>query len=244
MSQTRHVLLDIEGTVAPISFVYDVLFPYARDHLTSFLTAHWSDEAVQQDVVAFRALAETDINTGMTDVVEIPSDEAGSQAVREAVMANVRNQMDADRKTTPLKSLQGKIWQAGFLGGELKSVLYPDVKPALERWRTAGLGISIYSSGSIHAQRLFFGHTEHGDLTDFFDGYYDTTTGPKRDAASYGSIAAHLGVPPESILFATDVVEEAQAAREAGYHSIILDRPGNHPQPAHDFQVVPHFEDI
>jgi len=237
----RHILLDIEGTVAPISFVYDVLFPYARSHAEAFLNKAWETDEVQEDVALFRAQAASDLAAELPRVTEIPGDEAGAEAVRNAVLQSVYIQMDQDRKTTALKSLQGKIWKEGFVSGQLKSVLFPDVKGAMESWHAEGKGISIYSSGSVAAQKLFFGYSEQGDLTGLLQGYFDTKTGPKREMASYLAITEAIGEEPSSCLFATDVVAEAQAANEAGLQVVILDRPGNHPQGEHPFSVWRDF---
>lgn len=237
----RHILLDIEGTVAPISFVYDVLFPYARAHAENFLEQAWDTQEVQADVALFRAQMASDLAAELPRVMNIPEDEAGPEAVRHAIVQTVYIQMDQDRKTTALKSLQGKIWKEGFVSGELKSVLFPDVKQAMESWHAQGRGISIYSSGSVAAQKLFFGYSEQGDLTGLLQGYFDTKTGPKRDAASYTAIAKALGEEPASCLFATDVVAEAEAAHKAGMDTVILDRPGNHPQGEHPFLVWSDF---
>jgi enolase-phosphatase E1 len=135
--------------------------------------------------------------------------------------------MDADAKATGLKQLQGLIWKSGFESGELKAHVYEDVPPALESWTAAGKDVRIYSSGSVQAQRLFFGHTIAGDLLPRFRGHYDTTTGPKKEAESYRKIAAAFGLPLTAILFLSDIVTELDAAREAGLATALVVRPGN-----------------
>jgi len=136
--------------------------------------------------------------------------------------------MDRDRKSTALKSLQGKIWKAGFESGELKGTVFPDVPLAFERW-AAQAKIAIYSSGSVDAQKLFFRHSSHGDLTPLISGYFDTRTGPKLEPASYAAIAAEMGVEPDEALFFSDVVGELDAAREAGLQTRLVIREGNAP---------------
>lgn len=217
------VLLDIEGTVSPLAFVHDVMFPYARKHAGAHIERHWGAEVISQ-------LAR----------------DAGAEAFATAAEAEaaVHELMDADAKVTGLKQLQGMIWEEGFRQGELRSRIFEDVPAALARWRREGLGIRIYSSGSVHAQRLFFAHTEHGDLTAHLSGYHDTTTGPKREAASYAAIAADCGLRAEQILFVSDLAEELNAARNAGMVTALAVRPGNKPAPPHEHPSIHHFSEI
>jgi enolase-phosphatase E1 len=141
--------------------------------------------------------------------------------------------MDRDRKSTALKSLQGRIWESGYRSGALRSHLYADVRPALERWRSEGKRVAIFSSGSVLAQRLLFAHTPEGDLTPMIDAFFDTTTGPKREAESYRRIAAALGMPPVGVLFVSDVAAELDAARAAGLKTALCVREGEAPPPGH-----------
>lgn len=210
----RHVLLDIEGTTTSISFVYDVLFPYAAKRLPTFIPERWSDPAVAKacDLVLADA-------TGAEHGLE-PQD---------AVLAVLRRQMAGDVKASGLKTLQGLVWKEGYESGAVKGHLYADVQPALERWRAAGVPVAIYSSGSVLAQQLLFRHSMAGDLTPLLAGHYDTTSGPKREAASYQTIAAAWKVAPSDILFGTDQPAEAEAARAAGCQAVLLMRPGNAP---------------
>lgn len=216
---TSVYLLDIEGTTTPISFVYEVLFPYAREQFGSFLRKHWSDPEVRMEAA------------GLGEAIN-SADEATTAALA---------LMDEDRKVAPLKALQGRIWEAGYRSGQLKSQLFADVTPMLRARKTAGLRTYIYSSGSVLAQKLLFAHTPDGDLTELLDGYFDTTIGAKGEVGSYQKIAERVGIKPGEGLFATDVVAEAQAAREAGWQAALLARPGNHPQPPHDFEVWAKF---
>ncbi len=198
MAAVRAVLVDIEGTTSSISFVHDVLFPYAREALPGFVRAHGEEPAVRKAIEGAAAEAGLD------------------PANREAIITTLVGWIDADRKATPLKTLQGMIWERGYREGAFRAHLYPDAAPALAAWHAAGFPVYVYSSGSIHAQKLFFGHSEAGDLTHLFSGWFDTTSGGKRDAASYAGIAQTLALAPETIVFLSDVPEELDAARTAG----------------------------
>jgi enolase-phosphatase E1 len=152
--------------------------------------------------------------------------------------------MDQDRKSTALKNIQGRIWLEGYQRGELRGEVFPDVPPALERWHQKNIDIRIFSSGSVLAQRLLFSTTMAGDLTKFLNGYFDTTTGPKTDPASYRQIAKNFGVPASGILFISDVTRELDAARQAGMKTLLCIRPGNHPQPLHDHSTIMSFDQM
>ncbi len=240
MSQPDHdvtaVLLDIEGTTTSISFVHDVLFPFARAHFAAFLERCWDEPAVQADVDLFRTLAKEDIASGVEGAVAIPDTDDAAQ-VRGAVLHNAMWMMDNDRKATALKSIQGKIWKDGYANGELLADVFEDVPGAFKAWQHRQIPVYIYSSGSIAAQKLLFAHTHHGDLRPLLAGHFDTTTGSKKERQSYQTIAQTIGTAPEQILFATDVVAEADAAVAAGMRAIIMDRPGNKPQPEHAHPV-------
>ncbi len=211
----RGVLLDIEGTTTPISFVYDVLFPFAEARLEAACARAASEPRL---AAAVERLAE-----------EFRAEPAG--AVGDLDFGDgapyARWLMARDRKSTGLKALQGLIWEDGYRDGSLRAEVYPDVPPALEAWWRAGLRLRIYSSGSVLAQKLLFGHTDHGDLTPRFEGYHDTTTGPKREADSYRRIASDYSLPPAAVLFLSDVTEELDAAAAAGLRTALIARPGN-----------------
>lgn len=191
------IVTDIEGTTSSIAFVHDTLFPYARERMTDFLRAHWHDAEV-------RAHAE--------EVVR----EEGCEEAPEAVGAALLRWMDADRKATPLKALQGKIWAQGYADGSLHGHVYPDTPEWLRRWAQAGIALYVYSSGSVAAQKLIFGHSVAGDLCPLFSGYFDTTIGGKKDSASYQRIVDVLSQPAGAILFLSDVGAELDAAASAG----------------------------
>ena len=214
----RHVLLDIEGTTTAISFVYDVLFPYAAKRLPGFIIENWQVPAVAQACQSVLADATAD---------ERALDK------QEAVIAIVKRQMAGDTKAQGLKALQGLVWREGYESGQVLGHVYPDVAPQFSAWKAAGRQIAIYSSGSVLAQQLLFRHSLAGDLTPFLVGHYDTSSGPKREAASYTAIAQQWGIAVGDIVFGTDQPAEAEAAKAAGMHAVVLMRPGNPPLPAH-----------
>ncbi len=239
---TRAILLDIEGTTTSIRFVYDTLFPFARAQMAAFLQSEWHAPTVQDDVAAIRTQARQDLTDGVDDTPQVPEG-VGSDA-RQGTLDNVLWQMDSDRKTTGLKALQGKVWKHGYASGELRGHIYDDVVPSLNAWQRAGVPVYIYSSGSVAAQKLLFTHSAQGDLTPLLAGYFDTTTGPKKQATSYSAIAASIACAPEHILFATDNLEEAIAAAEAGLQTVVSIRPGNPPLPDHGHRVVTSLDQL
>src|SRR5690349_7952081 len=234
----RVVLLDIEGTTTPIDFVYNVLFPYARRRMQEFVQSHPADTDVRAAINQLIEENARDLEQGLAP----PPVEADEPRRTQAVAAYALWLMDQDRKSTPLKSLQGRIWEMGYEAGELRSSLFADVPPAFARWRDAGRDICIYSSGSRLAQRLLFAHTEAGDLTRFIRDYFDTHVGAKREPASYRHIAASLDCTPSDIVFVSDVVAELDAARDAGLQTRLSVRPGNPPQPPSPHRVIHSFD--
>lgn len=218
----RAILLDIEGTTTPISFVYRTLFPFAAAHVEEFLQQHSTDDEVSDLVAQLRVHREAQAEHS----VNLPpwSDVSVGERLHSAA-AYVRYLMERDSKITLLKSLQGKIWEAGYRSGELRGDVYPDVPHALVRWRAQGRRVAIFSSGSILAQKLLFAHSTAGDLTKFLDAFFDTTTGAKQDPQSYQCIAAALALTPREILFLSDVTAELDAARAAGMQTVLSLRP-------------------
>jgi enolase-phosphatase E1 len=236
----RGILLDIEGTTSSISFVYDVMFPYVRRHLTFEVFSNWMEP---EYIEAFHAIAR-DAGHESLDAWLKKEGLTRENPLRaaETVCKEVTRLMDVDAKATGLKQLQGLIWQSGFEGGELKAHVYEDIPPALAEWQAAGRDVRIYSSGSVQAQKLFFGHTIAGNLLPYFRGHYDTMTGPKREANSYSKIAKEFGLAPDEILFLSDVVAELDAARAAGMQTALVVRPGNAVPPAgHSHPVIESF---
>lgn len=231
----RGILLDIEGTTTPIAFVHDVLFTYARDHARDYLVQHSTELA--DDVAQLREEHARDLSSG-AEPPSITNDPA-------SLATYVHWLIDRDRKSTGLKSLQGKMWREGYVNGTLKAQVFTDVRPVFERWREAGLRISIFSSGSALAQQLLFKYTEDGDLTPFISDYFDTNVGAKGDAESYRQIAAKMNLSAREILFISDVVTELEAASAAGMKTRLSIRPGNQPQPDPDrFQAINSLDQI
>lgn len=207
----RGILLDIEGTTSSISFVHDVMFPYVLQRLDPFLQEHWDRDDV-------RAACRLIVAPTTEDEPLLP----------EIISTEVRRLMAGDVKATGLKALQGLIWEGGFRSGELVAQVFPDVIPAIERWRSDGIDVRIYSSGSIAAQKLFFGHVvDRGDCLSLFSGHYDTTSGGKKERDSYLRIAEDWQLDPSTILFVSDIAEELQAAQQAGLQTRASVRPGN-----------------
>ncbi len=231
------VLLDIEGTTSSIRFVHDVMFPHVREHLVEFLESNWTTPELQECL----SLLATDLGHASTEAWLPPGTPA---ELREQVCRSVIEMMDQDRKATGLKQLQGLIWKDGFTSGQLVAPLYDDVLPALQAWRDDHIELRIYSSGSVAAQRLFFGHTIHGNLLDLFAGHYDTTIGSKKDADSYRRIVDDIGKPASSVVFISDVVDELAAAEQAGLQTVLSARPDNPAQPPHGFDAIERFDQL
>jgi enolase-phosphatase E1 len=241
-SPVRLYLLDIEGTVAPLSLTSEVLFPYARAHLAEFLREHSRDADVQADLALLAEENRAEADPDGPQILGAP--DLDSETWESENLKYLLWLMDRDRKSTALKSLQGKIWKAGFESGELKGTLFADVPGALKRW-SAEARVAIYSSGSVEAQRLLFRYSNYGDLTPSIFGYFDTRTGAKAASASYAAIAAAMSVAPNEVLFFSDVVRELVPAREAGCQTRLVVRPGNAlVDDAHEHCAIESFDGI
>ena len=214
------VVMDIEGTTTPLSFVHDVLFSYAREHIDAFV----ADPAHDEIVTAVAARLEHE-HAAEADPAVPAWSASTAEARRSSVVAYAVWLMASDRKSPALKTLQGHIWAEGYRRGVLRGVVYEDVPPALERWHSAGITLAIYSSGSVQAQQLIFSTTAAGDLTRYLSHYFDTAVGPKRSPGSYANIATALGLAPSRILFVSDVGDELAAARRAGLQVVMVVRP-------------------
>ncbi|TWR84094.1 acireductone synthase [Pseudomonas saxonica] len=219
----KAILTDIEGTTSAVSFVFDVLFPYAATHMPDFVRAHAEDPEVAMQLGAVRL------------------DSGEPEADVERVIEILAQWIAEDRKATPLKALQGMVWKQGYEAGELKGHVYPDAVQALKGWHALGYELYVYSSGSVQAQKLIFGCSEAGDLSTLFSGYFDTTSGPKREAQSYRRITEAIGCLAGQILFLSDIVEELDAAQEAGLQTCGLAREGGQLQ---GHKTVSSFLDI
>ncbi|XP_037275135.2 enolase-phosphatase E1 isoform X2 [Rhipicephalus microplus] len=208
--EIQAVVLDIEGTVISVNFVKDVLFPFARKNMRTYLESRWEDPELKAIVAQLHTQAIQDAK----DDGSVPPVDNPVKAPREALIAqleaNLLWQMDADRKAPPLKALQGLIWKEGYASGQLCASLYLDVVPMLATWKSRHLKLLIYSSGSVQAQQLLFSHTTEGDVTRLLDGYFDiNTAGVKTDARSYEVISQAINTIPSKILFLTDIVADS-----------------------------------
>ncbi len=240
-ARIRAILLDIEGTTTPVEFVYGTLFPLARARVEEFLSRHHQHDEVKADLEALKRQREAEAQA----LPDLPPWQEDSLAARIAsASAYMRWLMDHDRKVTAMKSIQGKIWEAAYRSGELRGQVYPDVAPAFERWRRQGRKIAIFSSGSVLAQKLLFGHSTAGDLTAYIGAYFDTTTGPKQDDQSYRRIAAAFALPPAEVLFLSDVLGELDAAQGAGMATALCVRSDVPAPHAGRHPVVPTFDEV
>ena len=237
----RTLLLDIEGTTTPVDFVTRVLFPYAREHVRDFLIRRApTDPALRDDLERLYSDHRADERAGQYPP---PWREDDPAAVLDSAVAYVHWLMDRDRKSTVLKSLQGRIWEEGYRSGRLQGQVYPDVPRAFARWRAQGREMAIFSSGSVLAQKLLFSRSDAGDLTPYLRGFFDTTTGAKGEPESYRKIARTLAREPPAVLFLSDVAAELDAARTAGLATALCVRGGDAPAPA-PHPVVRSFDDV
>lgn len=214
----KAIVTDIEGTTSSLSFVKDVLFPYAREHLGPYVRRH----------------------AGESKIVPLLNDvrkEIGEDADLEDVIAQLEQWIDEDKKITALKTLQGLLWEAGYEQGDFQGHIYEDARQKLEEWHQQGIQLYVYSSGSVYAQKLLFGHTEYGDLNKLFTGYFDTQVGAKMEADSYRNIVEAIGFEADEILFLSDIEKELDAARAAGMHTTWLVRDREPDKNATHYQV-------
>ena len=240
-SGIKVVLLDIEGTTTPITFVHDVLFPYARSRVRAYL-----DDAPRSDAEVRQIVEDLQLESSASEWQRpFGSQPTASREPRAAdIVPFIHWLMDRDRKSRPLKALQGRIWEQGYATGALEGEVYPDVRDAFVRWTAAGIRIGIFSSGSVLAQQLLFAHSTAGDLSQFLSRYFDTRVGAKVDADSYRRIAAALAVPPPNVLFVSDVAGELDAARKAGLQTRLCVRPpAVTPRPS-PHAIVESFDEI
>lgn len=212
MTRPRAILMDIEGTTSSISFVHEVLFPYALRALPGFVRHNIDDAAVRHW-----------LDKAALDIGGVVDDDC--------IVAILLDWIREDRKHPALKALQGMLWKDGYERGDYRGHVYPDAVAVLRRWHADGIPLHVYSSGSIAAQKLLFAHSDAGDLSGLFAGHFDTAVGGKREVGSYLRIAQELGLPPVEILFLSDVVEELDAARLAGMRTMLIDRPEDYPVP-------------
>ncbi|GAM26774.1 hypothetical protein SAMD00019534_099490, partial [Acytostelium subglobosum LB1] len=220
----KNVILDIEGTTTPISFVHDVLFPYIRSHLRQHLEQHWSDAQLQDDIATLRC----DVDNVPSSIPPVAQVGSSDEQIIDSVVRNVTAQMDIDRKSTALKQLQGHMWSTAYESGQIKGVVFEDVPLAFARWQKTSTNVYIYSSGSVAAQKLLFGYSVAGNLLTMLHGHYDTNIGSKLESESYRKILQSInsGNAADN-LFITDSQREALAATDAGLYVLLSVRPGN-----------------
>lgn len=226
IKKPEFILTDIEGTTSSVSFVTETLFPYFLEHINEL--SHYAEIPA--------------VREAFDQTVQLAKSEDGEDIhFSEEIIQKLRNWCLEDRKITPLKTLQGVLWDNGYRKGELKGHIYPDVPGKLKTWSENAIRLGVFSSGSVPAQKLIFGYSEAGDLTPYFSAYFDTKTGGKREKETYPKIAELIQVKPENILFLSDVTAELEAADAAGYRTIQLVRPGTE---ANWKQTVPDFNAI
>jgi len=224
--EEKVILLDIEGTIAPISFVKEVLFPYSKEKLDKFLKENKDKPEIKK-------------------IIEEIEKIEGKKLSLEEVIKILKQWIDEDKKITPLKDLQGYIWKDGFESGELKAPIYEDAMEKIKEWKNKGYKIYIYSSGSVNAQKLFFSHTNYGNILNLFDGHFDTKIGNKKEATSYLKISKEIGVNPKNIVFLSDDEKEIESANEAGLNVIKVSRKGDKPYiPNYPFKQIRSFKEL
>lgn len=223
--QIKAIVTDIEGTTSSIDFVHQVLFPYSTKALPEYIRNH----AQQEEIAPI--------------IKQVKEEISKSDADLETVINTLLTWIKEDKKITPLKTLQGFIWEDGFINNHFQGHLYEDAYQNLVKWYEAGIKLYVFSSGSVKAQKLLFGHSKYGDLTYLFQGYFDTNVGNKKSAAAYQNIANAIAAPPQEILFLSDVVAELDAAATAGYQTILLARDKTI-ENNKEHNVVSNFDDI
>lgn len=221
----KAIVTDIEGTTSSLSFVKEVLFPYARKHIADFVRKHQHQPEVAQ-------------------LLDDVRKETGKQLDIEGIIGQLHNWIDNDQKITPLKSLQGLIWQTGYQQGDYQGHIFQDAVEQLKTWKQQGIDLYVYSSGSVYAQKLLFSHTAYGDLTPLFSGYFDTRVGAKQDVSAYQKIAEQINRPAADILFLSDIKQELDAASRAGMRCLWLVRDQQEINPDAEYRQVKSFAEI
>jgi enolase-phosphatase E1 len=242
MMNQQHLLLDIEGTTCPVSFVSDVLFPFAKQELSHYIKQHWDKSSYNEQIEAAK---KEWLDDRSTESVQIKQQVIkGESEEIDGLIQYLKHLISIDKKSTALKDLQGRIWEHGYKNGELKSQLFPETAECLREWREQGLTLSVYSSGSIQAQKLLYRHSPAGDLEKFFSHWFDTHTGPKKSTESYTIIAEQLHSSPNKIWFVSDNGAECDSARSAGMHTLFSLRDGNPDRDPRDHTVVQSLREV
>ena len=242
MKNRQHLLLDIEGTTCPVSFVSDVLFPFAKQELSHYIKQHWDKSPDNEQI---QAAKKEWLDDRSTESIQIKQQVIKGEAEEiDGLSRYLKHLISIDKKSTALKDLQGKIWEHGYKNGKLKSQLFPETSECLREWREQGLTLSVYSSGSIQAQKLLYRHSPAGDLEKLFSHWFDTHTGPKKSTESYIRIAEQLHSSPNKIWFVSDNGAECDSARLAGMHTLFSLRDGNPDRDPRDHTVVQSLREV
>ena len=240
--QPQHLLLDIEGTTCPVSFVSEVLFPFAKQELSYYIKQYWNDNTHNKPIQEAKKEFLDDQSTESMRIKKQLSQ--GEIQDIDGLIQYLKHLISIDKKSTALKDLQGKIWEYGYNNGELKSVLFPETAECLRQWHEQGLTLSVYSSGSIHAQKLLYRHSTEGNLESLFSHWFDTHTGPKKSTESYTKITQHLNSSPNSIWFVSDNGVECDAARAAGMHTLFSLRNGNPDRDPKHHKIIESLREV
>ena len=238
----QHLLLDIEGTTCPVSFVSDVLFPFAKQELSHYIKQHWDKSPDNEQI---QAAKKEWLDDRSTESIQIKQQVIKGEAEEiDGLIQYLKHLISIDKKSTALKDLQGKIWEHGYNNGDLKSQLFPETAECMREWREQGITLSVYSSGSIQAQKLLYRHSPAGDLKKLFSHWFDTHTGPKKSAESYKTIAEEIHSSPNKVWFVSDNGAECDAARSAGMHTLFSLREGNPDRDPRDHTVVQSLREV
>ena len=238
----QHLLLDIEGTTCPVSFVSDVLFPFAKQELSHYIKQHWDKSPHNKPIQAAKKEWLDDHSPESMQIKQQVM--KGETEEIEGLIQYLKHLIGIDKKSTALKDLQGKIWEHGYNNEDLKSQLFPETAECLREWREQGITLSVYSSGSIQAQKLLYRHSDAGDLEKLFSHWFDTHTGPKKSKGSYTTIAKQLHSAPDKIWFVSDNGAECDSARSAGMHTLFSLREGNPDRDPRDHTVVQSLREV
>ena len=237
-----HLLLDIEGTTCPFSFIVDVLFPYAEKNLETFIDAHYHEDSIKKILTKANEEWIKDNHSGSISLLAKCDEQ--SLTPKESITKYLQHLMSIDQKSTALKDLQGKIWRQGYKNETLKSTLFEEASECIHRWKQRGLILAVYSSGSVEAQKLLYQHTQNGNLAELFSHWFDTHTGPKKSQESYELIAKAMGTDAKNVIFISDNVEECDAAKIAGMQTLFSLRTNNPDQDPKQHHVINDLNEV